>query len=416
MSEELDRIPAGTVIGPYRIIRAFKGRGGMARVFEVEVREKYRRPDLPRRLALKVAKQTHQASLVAEADFLSRFRHPNVVHIFPLPGYHRPVFAAREDFPFGWGWYYAMELLDGGSLDRRLSRTTALGDTWQAPATEGRRLPILEALGIARQIAAALEHIHERHVINLDVKPGNVLFRRRRFEALRGSVPQAVLCDFGIARDVRYAPRSDLLGVATPEYVSPEQAMESGRGRQPVDARSDLFSLGIMLYEMLGGRMPFANIALIADLTYAPLPLRQLCPTVPPALEAVVMRALAKDPNARFQTAAEMRAALEALPTPFDWRGNARRFFAAAAVVACVAAGGLGLQRLGVLPSRPVETPVATMSPTAMATEQPVVVPTTPPLSPMPSPTQRLAPTSTPMPTCTPTPTFAPTATPTPEG
>ena len=128
LSEGLDRIRPGDRVGPYRIVRGFKGRGGMARVFEAEVREKYRQAGLPRRLALKVAKPEHQAALTAEADFLSRFNHPNVVRIFPLPGYHRPVYAAREQFAFGWGWYYAMELLDGGSLERRIARrTTAPG-------------------------------------------------------------------------------------------------------------------------------------------------------------------------------------------------------------------------------------------------------------------------------------------------
>ena len=115
MSTELDNIRPGTVVGPYRIVRGFKGRGGMARIFEVEVREKYRQPTLPRRLALKVAREEYQGALVAESDFLRRFEHPNVARIFPLAGYHRPVYAARARFPFGWGWYYAMELLSESS-------------------------------------------------------------------------------------------------------------------------------------------------------------------------------------------------------------------------------------------------------------------------------------------------------------
>ncbi|OQY21839.1 MAG: hypothetical protein B6I35_07505, partial [Anaerolineaceae bacterium 4572_32.2] len=73
MSEELSHILPGNIVGPYRVVRGFKGRGGMARIFEAEVREKYRQPRLPRRLALKIAKEDHQSALVAEADFLSRF-------------------------------------------------------------------------------------------------------------------------------------------------------------------------------------------------------------------------------------------------------------------------------------------------------------------------------------------------------
>ena len=249
MSVEQEYIQPGSIVGPYRIVRGFKGRGGMASILEVEVREKYRQSGYPRRLALKVAKEEHQPALVAEADFLRRFDHPNVVRIFPLPRGedHRSVYAARERFPFGWGWYYTMEMVDGGSLERQMVRPTTITDLLRPPVEGMRRLNILMAVGITRQLAAALEHIHEQYVVNLDVKPGNVLFRRRRFRYLRGTIPQAVLCDFGIARDLR-SPRAGVLGVATPEYVSPEQLSEldpDRRRHRPVDVRSDIFSLGV---------------------------------------------------------------------------------------------------------------------------------------------------------------------------
>ncbi|MEA3342148.1 MAG: serine/threonine-protein kinase, partial [Chloroflexota bacterium] len=331
MSEELNHIPPGNIVGPYRVVRGFKGRGGMARILEAEVREKYRHPDLPRRLALKVAKEDHQAALVAEADFLSRFDHPNVIRIFPLPrgDDRRPVYAARERFPFGWGWYYAMELLSRNSLERILTRPTTTG-LLSSPPSEGRRLSLLKTLGIARQLASALGHIHAQNVINLDIKPGNVLFRRRRLNYLRSSAPQAVLCDFGISRDLRY-PRSGLLGVATPEYLSPEQTSELGREQQRLDARADIFSLGVTIYEMLTGELPFPNIAMIADSTYAPTPPRQLRPSIPTSMEEIVMRALAKDPAYRFQTASEMQTTLEQVSTPVDWKMGARRTFAVGA-------------------------------------------------------------------------------------
>ena len=152
MSEELNYIVPGSTVGPYRVVRGFKGRGGMARVFEVQVRKKYRQPDLPPRLALKVAKEDYQDALVAEADFLRRFDHPNVVRIFPLAGYHRPVYAARERFPFGWGWYYTMELLGGGSLERYLTRPTT--GLLHSPPDGGRRMSLLKTLGIVRQLVA----------------------------------------------------------------------------------------------------------------------------------------------------------------------------------------------------------------------------------------------------------------------
>lgn len=414
MSVELSHIQPGSTVGPYRILRGFRGRGGMARVFEVEVREKYRQPDLPRRLALKVAKEEYQDALVAESDFLRRFDHPNVVRIFPLAGYHRPVYAARERFPFGWGWYYTMELLRGQSLERHLTRTTT-GVLFRSRQSDRRRLSIFKTLGIARQLTAALEHIHQRYVINLDLKPGNVLLRRRPFRFLRGSVPNVVLCDFGISRDLRY-PRAGLLGVATPEYVSPEQTSELGRRWEQVDARSDIFSLGIVLYEMLTGELPFSNIALVADPTYTPPSPRQLRPSIPPILDDIVMKALAKDRAYRFQTAAEMQAALRQVPLPPDWEAAARRTFATVTVAACLALGGWGINRCGPSIS---STPTPRPTPTATTVEHtPTVGATTPTVTVSPTGATQ-APTSTPAPTYTPTSTprpVTPTHTPTPEG
>jgi serine/threonine protein kinase len=413
LNSELDRIQPGSIVGPYRIVRGFKGRGGMARVVEVEVREKYRQPNLPRRLALKVAKEEFQDALVAESDFLRRFDHPNVVRIFPLAGYHRPVYAARERFSFGWGWYYTMELLSGKPLEHHLTSTTA--NLLRSRARKRRRLSLLKALGIARQLTAALEHIHERYVINLDIKPSNVLLRQRRLNLLRGSVPQVVLCDFGISRDLRY-PRAGLLGVATPEYVSPEQTSEFGRHHQRLDGRSDIFSLGILLYEMLTGTLPFDTIALVADPTYTPTPPRQIRRSIPPLLEEIVMRALAKNALRRYQTAAEMQAALRRVQTPPDWEAAARRIFAGATVVGCIAVGGWGMRDY-VMTGTP--TPPPTPLPAVETpTHTPMPAPTTPALAMSPTATQP-APTSTQAPTRTPTRTrrpVTPTFTPTPGG
>jgi len=380
----------------------------MARVFEAEVREKYRQPDMPRRLALKVAREQHQDALAAEADFLSRFDHPNVVRIFPLPrgDHRRPVYAARERFSFGWGWYYAMELIKGNCLHDHLTRPTSVTNLLRSPLARQRRLSMLEAMGISCQLAVALEHIHSKNVINLDVKPGNVLFRRRPLRYLRGSVPQAVLCDFGIARDVRY-PRAGQLGIATPEYVSPEQALESSRAHRPVDVRSDIFSLGIVLYEMLTGQLPFENVGLVVDSTFVPLSPRKLCRSISPALEEITMRALAKNPDWRFQAAIDMRVALEQLRTPLDWRAVTRRTFLGVALAASVVAGSRCLTAewggFFMPTDTPKPPPIETVTHTPTATFRPT---STAMSTGIPQ-----EPTSTPVPTVTPMPSFTPAPT-----
>ncbi|MFL7795031.1 MAG: serine/threonine-protein kinase, partial [Anaerolineae bacterium] len=229
----------------------------------------------------------------------------------------------------------------------------------------GRCLGLLETLGIARQLVVALEHIHARHVVNLDVKPGNVLFRRRRFRWLRSSVPQVVLCDFGISRDLRFAPRVDFLGMVTPEYMSPEQALEKSRHHVKVDARSDIFSLGVVLYEMLTGCLPFEDMGQLIDPTFIPPSPRQLRPSVPTRLDETVMMALAKEPVHRPQSATEMRAALEKAEMPFDWGAAARRALAVAAVglvlTTCLVVGGFGaIGVANLLRSMPDRTPPPT--------------------------------------------------------
>ncbi len=425
MDTRLNAIQPGDKIGPYRVVRGFQGRGGMGAIFEVEVREKYQQPEIPNRLALKVAKDEYQASLVTESDFLSRFEHPNVVRIYPLAGRHKPVYAARTQLSSGWVWYYTMELVRGGSLEHRLTRPSTVTDLLRSPPGGIRRLSVLEAIGIGLQLAGALEHIHAQNVVNLDVKPGNVLFRKRRFEFVRGSVPEAVLCDFGIARDVRY-PRTGLLGVATPEYVSPEQASEPTGGyraperssrssHQMVDTRSDIFSLGVLLYEGLTGTLPFENLARVVDPNYVPTPPRQLRSSIPQRLEEIVMRALAKNRNYRFRTAGDLRAALQEVRRPVDWRAGVRRTFAGVTLAGCIALGGWGVSQVMDGEPTPTPKPEAPAATTAAPVETSTPVPT---LTADTTPTETetsMVPTSTRRPTLTPTNTYPPpTLTPTP--
>ncbi|MBN2393583.1 MAG: serine/threonine protein kinase [Anaerolineae bacterium] len=414
MTQISDIIQPGEVIGPYKVVNGFHhGRGGQARVYKVEVRGKYRRPDIPKYLALKVAHAEFQAALVAEAAYLSRFDHRHVVRIYPVPGYAKPVYYAKERFTFGERWYYAMELVEGNSLDYHLTRPRTVTDFARSGSTRQRPLSILEVIGIAQQLTDALDHIHAKAIVNLDVKPGNILFRRRRLGFLRSSIPEVVLVDFGIARDMNH-PRYGELGVATPEYMSPEQSSEMLKKMYVhLDERSDIFSLGVVLYEMLTGKLPFENLGQFLDSTYTPPAPGDIRRGISRDLEHIVMRALAQDPRYRYQTGREMRAALTALKMPLDWGAVVRRTCVGSALTLSLLGGGYGLSHLDDWLPSPTATP--TPSPTLFATSSPS--PTQSPTSPPPT----LQPTSLPSPSTTPKPndtvkltvTSAPSSTPT---
>ena len=179
--------------------------------------------------------------------------------------------------------YLAMELVDGESLRERLAR-------------EG-KLPIAEAVRIAGAIADVLDYLHRQGIVHRDLKPENVMLLRDG---------RLKLLDFGIALDATQQ-RIDWSGlsqtVGTPDYMAPEQL----RGK-PGDARTDLYALGAILYEMLTGQVPFpGDEGAHAKLHEDPPSLRALRPAIPPALETVVLQALARDPERRPGTALELR-------------------------------------------------------------------------------------------------------------
>jgi tetratricopeptide (TPR) repeat protein len=266
--------------GRYTLEREI-GRGGMATVYLAEDVRHHRQ------VAIKVLHPELGAVLGAdrflrEIGIAARLNHP---HILPLHD------SGTLDLDLGRPvLFYAMPYVAGRSLRERLR--------------EELQLPIDEAIGIARQVADALDHAHRQGVIHRDIKPENILL----------ADGQAVLADFGIARALDVAGGDRLtetgLTIGTPVYMSPEQSAGSTR----LDGRSDIYALGCVLYEMLGGQPPFTGPspqAILARHAIDPVPsLRTLRATVPRALGQVVTQALAKVPADRFPTARAFSDAL----------------------------------------------------------------------------------------------------------
>jgi non-specific serine/threonine protein kinase len=258
----------------YRIEREL-GAGGMATVYLAEdVRH-------GRKVALKVLRPELLAAggherFLREIRTTANLRHPHIL----------PLFDSGEA---GGSLFYVMPYVEGESLRDRLRREV--------------QLPLAEALRIAEEVADALSYAHAHGVVHRDIKPENIL--------LGGG--HAVVADFGIAQAVSASgdERLTMTGVAigTPHYMSPEQWTD-----ETVDARSDLYALGCMLYEMLAGSPPFTGptaVAVMAGHAAHPVPsLRAACPDVSGPVAAAVERALAKTPAERFQTVEEWRAAL----------------------------------------------------------------------------------------------------------
>src|SRR5438128_1987176 len=252
------------------------GHGGMATVYLARDL-RHGRPVAIKVLRPEIAATLGPERFLREIDTAARLTHP---HILPL---HDSGEAAGFLF-------YVMPYVEGESLRDRLSRE--------------KQLSLGDALQIAREVADALSYAHSRDVVHRDIKPENILFE----------AGHAVVTDFGIARAITAAGGEKLTGtgiaVGTPGYMSPEQATESER----LDGRSDIYSLGCMLYEMLAGEPPYTGVnarSVIAKRFTDPVPsVRRLREGAPPAIDAAVSKALAKAPADRFVTAAQFAEAL----------------------------------------------------------------------------------------------------------
>ncbi|MCO5125054.1 MAG: serine/threonine protein kinase [Rhizobacter sp.] len=223
-----------------------------------------------------------RARFLREAAAARRLDHPDIVKILDA-GEERGVA------------YLAMELLPGHDL--------------QPHVDPGQLLPVPQALRIAARVADALAHAHRQGVVHRDIKPGNVI--------VDAATDRVVVTDFGVARigDASHTRTGMLLG--TPAYMSPEQLVG-----QRVDGRSDLYALGVLLFQLLCGRLPFEAATLAAMMKQivndAAPPLRSLNPDLPEALEALVARMLAKDRASRPGDGAEIAQSLRAIATQLD--------------------------------------------------------------------------------------------------
>ncbi|HYK90358.1 MAG TPA: protein kinase, partial [Acidobacteriota bacterium] len=317
----------GKTISHYRILRVI-GRGGMGVVYEAEDLK------LRRHVALKLLPQSLAKDSQAlrrfeqEAQAASALNHPNICTVYEIgeaAGLH----------------FIAIELLEGETLKERIARGA---------------IEVRHTLGIVMDICHALEAAHAEGIIHRDIKPSNILLTRRGnaklldFGVAKRMGPELVqeVQTFSVAQPVNLELRLTSPGAAigTVAYMSPEQA----RG-QHVDPRSDLFSLGAVLYEMTTGQCPFPGKGL-ADIIRAiedrqPTPIQQFKPSTPLELIRITNKALQKDRSLRYQSAADMRADLQALYRRLETRVTKRKArLILALVAACLAIGAFGSLRV----------------------------------------------------------------------
>jgi serine/threonine-protein kinase len=284
-------VQIGSEIGPYRVTE-YVGAGGMASVY------KGHHTRLDRSVAIKVmhANFTHDPNFLArferEARIVARLEHPNIIPIYD--------YSEVDGQP-----YLVMKFVEGQTLKDALR------------ASDG-PLPIETTLRLMRRIAGAIDYAHGQGVLHRDIKPSNIIIDPRG---------EPYITDFGLARILQAGASTMSADVmlGTPQYISPEQA----KGQVELDARTDLYSLGIVLYEIVTGSVPFGGdtpYAIVHDHIYSPPPRpRDRNPQITPAVDEVLLRALAKDPAERYPTATALIEEFAAAQSGKPARGTPAR-------------------------------------------------------------------------------------------
>jgi serine/threonine protein kinase len=259
-------------VGRYEIVGEL-GRGGMGVVYRAND------PIIGRIVALKTVRLSSEGAGISHAELLERFQnearaagrltHPNIV----------VVYDAGEDHGL---YYITMELIEGQSL--------------QAVLEGGRKLTVQRCVPIMEQICSALEFAHRRGVVHRDIKPANIMLNRE---------DHVKITDFGTAKILQYGTQQKTNAIGTPGYMSPEQI--KGRG---IDGRSDIFALGVMLYEMTTGQRPFQGedvaSVLYKILNQEPPPPHKVEPSIPAGVSSTIMKALSKNAHMRYESCGEL--------------------------------------------------------------------------------------------------------------
>jgi serine/threonine protein kinase len=261
-----------TKVGRYEVVDEL-GRGGMGVVYRAND------PIIGRIVALKTIRLSEKDSGISHEELVERFQtearaagrlaHPNIV----------VVYDAGEDHGL---YYITMELIDGKSL--------------QSLMDKGQKLTVQRTVNIMEQICSALGFAHNRGVVHRDIKPANIMLTRD--DAVK-------ITDFGTAKLLQYGTAQKTNAIGTPSYMSPEQIKSKA-----VDGRSDIFSLGVMLYEMTTGQRPFRGqdvaSVLYKVLNEEPIPPHRLEPSIPAGVSSTIMKALSKSPHLRYESCAEL--------------------------------------------------------------------------------------------------------------